>query len=166
MLPNHFLIFGDGNMLTLIVNTVTHELDVDPATPLLWILREQLGLMGTKYSCGMAQCGACTVHVDGKAVLSCMTTAEQVAGREIITIEGVSASPVGQALQRAWVAEDVPQCGFCQPGQIMTAASLLQTNPSPSEAEIDRAMSRVLCRCGTYLAVRRAILRAGRELTQ
>ncbi|MFZ5822143.1 MAG: (2Fe-2S)-binding protein [Chloroflexota bacterium] len=152
-------------MLTLRVNQVTHEIDVDPSTPLLWVLREQLGLMGTKYSCGMAQCGACTVHVDGKAVLSCMTTAGQAVDHEITTIEGIFASAIGQSLQRAWVAEDVPQCGFCQPGQIMTAAALLQTNPSASEAEIDKAMSRVSCRCGTYLAVRRAILRAGEELS-
>jgi isoquinoline 1-oxidoreductase alpha subunit len=153
-------------MVTLRVNKITHELDVDSQTPLLWVLREQLGLMGTKYSCGSAQCGACTVHVNGEAVLSCIITAGQVSGQEITTIEGVSESEVGQALQRAWMDEDVPQCGYCQPGQIMTAAALLQEKTAPTEAEMDKAMSRVLCRCGSYLAIRRAILRASRELSQ
>ena len=153
-------------MLTLRVNQVTHEIDVDPETPLLWVLREHLGLMGTKFSCGISRCGACTVHVDGKPVLSCMTSAGQAADREITTIEGIFASTIGQSLQRAWVAEDVPQCGYCQPAQIMTAAALLQDTPNPTTAEIDDAMSRVLCRCGTYLAIRRAILRASKELAQ
>jgi isoquinoline 1-oxidoreductase subunit alpha len=153
-------------MVILRVNKITRELDVGPQTPLLWVLREQLGLMGTKYSCGSAQCGACTVHVNGEAVLSCIITAGQVAGQEITTIEGISESEVGQALQRAWMDEDVPQCGYCQPGQIMTAAALLQKTSAPIEAEMDKSMSRVLCRCGSYLAIRRAILRASRELSQ
>ena len=152
-------------MLTLRVNQITHEIDVDPETPLLWVLREHLGLMGTKFSCGISRCGACTVHVDGKPVLSCMTSAGQAADREITTIEGIFASAIGQSLQRAWVAEDVPQCGYCQPAQIMTAAALLQGTPNPTKEEIDDAMSRVLCRCGTYLAIRRAILRASKELS-
>lgn len=152
-------------MLTLRVNQVTHEIDVDPETPLLWVLREHLGLMGAKFSCGAAQCGACTVQVDGKPALSCIRSVGQVADRDITTIEGLFASVVGQALQRAWVAEDVPQCGYCQTGQIMTAAALLQNTSSLlTDAEIDKAMSRVLCRCGTYLAIRRAILRANKEL--
>lgn len=153
-------------MVTLRVNKITHELDIDSQTPLLWVLREHLGLTGTKYSCGTAQCGACTVHVDGQAMLSCIITAGQVANREITTIEGVFASVVGQALQRSWIAEDVPQCGYCQPGQIMTAAALLQKASGLTEAEIDAGMSRVLCRCGTYLAIRRAILRVRKELSQ
>lgn len=150
-------------MVTLKINNVIQELDIDPDTPLLWVLREHLGLTGTKYSCGIARCGACTVHVDGKATLSCIMTAGQVANRDVTTIEGLLGF-AGQALQRAWIAEDVPQCGYCQPGQIMTAAALLQNKSGPTEAEINAAMSSVLCRCGTYLAIRRAILRAAEEL--
>ena len=148
-------------MLALRVNRKTHELDVDPETPLLWVLRDRLGLTGTKYGCGIAQCRACTVHVDGRAVASCMTRAGQTVGKEITTIEGLS-GPVADALRDAWIAEDVPQCGYCQPGQIMTAAALLNANPDPTDADIDEAMSKVLCRCGTYSAIRRAIHRASR----
>jgi aerobic-type carbon monoxide dehydrogenase small subunit (CoxS/CutS family) len=150
-------------MLSLRVNETTYELDIDPDTPLLWVLRDHLGLTGTKYSCGIAQCGACTVHVNGKAVLSCIVSAGQLIDSEITTIEGLS-GPIAEALRRAWIVEDVPQCGYCQPGQIMTAAALLYTTPHPTEADIDEAMSRVLCRCGTYLAIRRAIHRASREI--
>ena len=155
------------NMVTLIVNTVTHQLEIDPDTPLLWVLREQLGLFGTKYSCGIGICGACTVHVDGKPVRSCTIAAGRVANREITTIEGVFESMVGQVLQRAWEAEDVPQCGYCQPAQVMTAAALLKdASGELTEDEIDSGMSGVLCRCGTYLAVRRAVARASLELSQ
>ena len=150
-------------MLTLRVNGTIHKLAVDPETPLLWVLREQLGLTGTKYSCGMAECGACTVHVDGEPTLSCVTSVGEVAGTDIVTIEGFHGQ-VAEALRRAWIAEDVPQCGYCQPGQIMTAAVLLQERPHPTDEAIDEAMSAVLCRCGTYLAIRRAIHRAAEEL--
>lgn len=153
-------------MITLTVNNLPYELDVDPQTPLLWVLREHLGLTGTKYSCGTARCGACTVHVDGEAQLSCVTAVEDVKHKAITTIEGVFENPIGQVLQRAWVAEDVPQCGFCQPGQIMTAAYLLAQTPTVTEDDINASMSRVLCRCGTYLSIRRAILRASKELSQ
>ncbi len=149
-------------LVNLLVNGVQHEVDVDPAMPLLWVLRDILGLTGTKYSCGIGQCGACTVHLDGRAVRSCTLPASQVAGRQIITIEGLGAQ--GQhPLQRAWLAENVPQCGYCQPGQIMTAAALLTENPNPSDGEIDAAMSGNLCRCGTYQRIRRAIHRAAEE---
>ena len=150
-------------MLTLRVNGTIHKLAVDPDTPLLWVLREQLGLTGTKYSCGMAECGACTVHVDGEPTLSCVTSVGEVAGTDIVTIEGFHGQ-VAEALRRAWIAEDVPQCGYCQPGQIMTAAVLLQERPHPTDEAIDEAMSAVLCRCGTYLAIQRAIHRAAEEL--
>jgi aerobic-type carbon monoxide dehydrogenase small subunit (CoxS/CutS family) len=154
---------GRLRMLTLRVNGTIHHLAVDPETPLLWVLRDHLGLTGTKYSCGIAECGACTVHVDGEATLSCVTPIGEVAGADIITIEGLS-GPVAEALRRAWIAEDVPQCGYCQPGQIMTAAVLLQESPTPTHEAIDRRMSAVLCRCGAYSAIRRAIHRAAEEL--
>lgn len=150
-------------MLTLRVNGTIHKLAVDPDTPLLWVLREQLGLTGTKYSCGIAECGACTVHVDGEPTLSCVTPVGEVAGTDIVTIEGFHGQ-VAETLRRAWIAEDVPQCGYCQPGQIMTAAVLLQERPHPTDEAIDEAMSPVLCRCGTYSAIRRAIHRAAEEL--
>ena len=153
-------------MLTLRVNKVSHEIDVDPQTPLLWVLRDHLGLMGTKFSCGTSQCGACTVHIGGQALPSCIVPVGSVANQEITTIEGIFDSTVGQALKRAWIAEDVPQCGYCQTGQIMTAAALLQRSPRVTESDIDAAMARVLCRCGTYLGIRRAILRASKELAQ
>lgn len=150
-------------MLNLRVNKKTYKLEVDPETPLLWVLREQLGLTGTKYSCGIAECGACTVHVDGEATLSCETSVGDVEGSDIITIEGFQGH-VAKALKQAWITEDVPQCGYCQPGQIMTAAKLLQQNPQPSDLMIDNTMTSVLCRCGTYPAIRRAIHLAAKEL--
>ena len=150
-------------MLSLRVNGKDYALTVDPDTPLLWVLRDHLGLTGTKYSCGIGECGACTVHVDGKAVLSCTTTAGEVVGKEITTIEGLKGL-VGDALRRAWIEEDVPQCGYCQPGQIMTAAALLTSKPRPTDAGIDDAMSGVLCRCGTYQQIHRAIHRAAVEI--
>jgi isoquinoline 1-oxidoreductase alpha subunit len=150
--------------LTLKVNGEEYTVDVDPDTPLLWVLRDTLGLTSTKFSCGVGLCGACVVHLDGAPVRSCVTPASEVAGRSITTIEGLS--PDGShPLQRAWIAEDVPQCGYCQPGQIMTAAALLAENPHPSNADIDAAMSGNLCRCGTYQRIRRAIHRAAEEET-
>jgi aerobic-type carbon monoxide dehydrogenase small subunit (CoxS/CutS family) len=148
--------------LTLSVNGQTQTVDVHPDTPLLWVLRDTLGLTGTKYSCGQGLCGACTVHLDGEAVRSCRVPVSDVADRKITTIEGLS--PDGRhTLQQAWIAENVVQCGYCQPGQIMTAAALLARNPSPTDADIDAAMSGVLCRCGTYQRVRRAIHRAAEK---
>ncbi|MCK5055417.1 MAG: (2Fe-2S)-binding protein [Candidatus Aminicenantes bacterium] len=143
-------------MLTLRVNGKVHHVDVDPDTPLLWVLNEQLGLMGTKYSCGIGECGACTVYVDGENTLSCITPAGDVEGMEITTIEGLK-GPVADAIRQAWIEEDVPQCGYCQPGQIMAAAALLNSNPNPNDDDIDAAMSDILCRCGTYQAIRRGI---------
>jgi aerobic-type carbon monoxide dehydrogenase small subunit (CoxS/CutS family) len=143
-------------MTTLRVNGREHSVDASPDTPLLWVLRERLGLTGTKYGCGMAQCGACMVHLDGEAVRSCVTPLSRAAGREVTTIEGL---PEGIAvpLQQAWAHEDVPQCGYCQSGQIMAAAVLLLANARPTDADIDAAMSGNVCRCGTYQRVRRAI---------
>ena len=138
------------------VNRQDHEVDVSQDTPLLWVLRETLGLTGTKFGCGMAQCGACTVHLDGEAVRSCVTPVSRAAGKEVTTIEGLSLN-LGHPLQQAWIAEDVPQCGYCQSGQIMAAAVLLRENPRPTDADIDDAMTGNLCRCGTYQRIRRAI---------
>jgi isoquinoline 1-oxidoreductase alpha subunit len=145
--------------MTLVVNGREQAVDVSPDTPLLWVLRDSLGLTGTKYGCGQGLCGACTVHLDGQAVRSCTLPVSQVAGREITTIEGLSASG-DHPLQQAWLAENVSQCGYCQPGQIMAAAALLAENPNPTDADIDASMSHNLCRCGTYQRIRRAIHRA------
>lgn len=148
--------------IPITVNGKEHIVDVSPDTPLLWVLRDTLGLTGTKYSCGQGVCGACTVHLDGVAVRSCVTPISEVANSKITTIEGLS--PDGShPLQRAWIAEQVPQCGYCQPGQIMTAAALLAANPDPSDDDVDAAMSGTLCRCGTYQRIRRAIRRAVEE---
>jgi len=151
-------------MLELTVNDKKHSVDVDPETPLLWVLREILALTGTKYGCGVGQCGACTVHLDGEAVRSCTTPVSQAAGKHaVVTIEGLSADG-DHPVQRAWVSEQVSQCGYCQPGQIMSAAALLAKRAKPSDAEIDEAMRGNLCRCGTYQRVRRAIhAAAGRK---
>ena len=130
--------------------------------PLLWVLRDLIGLTGTKYGCGRSQCGACTVQLNGRAVRSCSTPVSRVGDREVVTIEGLSSGGL-TAVQEAWVQEDVPQCGYCQPGQVISASVLLAGNPSPSQAEIDRAMSRNICRCGTYDRVRKAIRRAAEE---
>ncbi len=146
-------------MIALIVNGESRELEVDPATPLLWVLRESLGLTGTKYGCGIGVCGSCTVHVEGEPVRACSTPLSAVAGKTVITIEGLSPDS-SHPVQRAWAALDVPQCGYCQSGQIMTAVALLAKNPKPSDADIDQAMSGVLCRCGTYTRIRRAIRQA------
>jgi aerobic-type carbon monoxide dehydrogenase small subunit (CoxS/CutS family) len=146
-------------MIPIIVNGKRHQVEVDTDTPLLWVLRENLGLTGTKFGCGIAQCGACTVHVDGQPIRSCVTQIEAVKGKRITTIEGLSPNGT-HPLQQAWIAEEVPQCGYCQSGQIMSAAALLKTQPKPSDADIDAAMSGNICRCGTYQRIRRAIHRA------
>ena len=138
------------------VNGKAVELKIDPATPLLWVLREQLDLTGTKFGCGMALCGVCTVHVEGHAVRSCVTPVAAVAGKQVTTIEGLSHER-SHPVQRAWLQVQVPQCGYCQSGQIMSAAALLDVNANPSEADIDDAMAGNLCRCGTYARIRRAI---------
>jgi isoquinoline 1-oxidoreductase alpha subunit len=144
-------------MITLDINGEARSVDADPATPLLWVLRDTLGLTGTKFGCGMALCGACTVHVDGKPVRSCSTPAALATGKKITTIEGLGASPVGQKVQAAWAALDVPQCGYCQVGQIMSAAALLAVKPQPTDGDIDTAMAGNICRCGTYPRIRAAI---------
>ena len=145
---------------TLRVNGSTHELDVEPETPLLWVLRDDIGLTGTKFGCGIAECGACTVHLDGQPVRACTTPAASAVGREITTIEGLS-DDNSHPLQRAWIEHSVPQCGYCQSGQIMSAAALLTRTAKPSDSEIDSAMAGNLCRCGTYIRIRKAIHRAG-----
>jgi aerobic-type carbon monoxide dehydrogenase small subunit (CoxS/CutS family) len=146
-------------MTSFQVNGKPVQVDVDPATPLLWVLRESLGLTGTKYGCGMALCGACTVHLDGEAIRSCVAPLSRVAGRHVKTIEGLS-NDLSHPLQRAWIEIDVPQCGYCQSGQIMSAAVLLSKIPKPTDNDIDEAMSGNICRCGTYPRIRRAIHRA------
>jgi isoquinoline 1-oxidoreductase subunit alpha len=149
---------GTAVALRLLVNGQVRQVDVDPDTPLLWVLRDNLGMTGTKFGCGIAYCGACTVHVDGEANWACITLVSSVEGRSITTIEGLS--PDGKhPVQAAWIAEDVPQCGYCQSGMIMAAAALLAKTPKPSDADIDKAMTNV-CRCGTYNRIRRAIKRA------
>lgn len=145
--------------IRLRVNAVEKELDVDPEMPLLWALRDVLGLTGTKYGCGQALCGACVVHLDGEAVRACVTPVRRAQGRSVTTIEGLSADG-SHPLQRAWVELAVPQCGFCQAGQIMTAAALLAKRPKPSDAEIDQSLSGNLCRCGTYTRIRAAVKKA------
>lgn len=142
-------------MLKLNVNGTLHEVDVEPDMPLLWVLRDHLGLLGVKYGCGIALCGACTVHVDGAAVRSCAMTASKAVGRHVVTIEGLAGSGL-HPLQEAWIEHEVPQCGYCHTGMIMSAAALLSEKPRPTDAEIDQAMSN-LCRCGTYGRVREAI---------
>ncbi|MBD3649301.1 MAG: (2Fe-2S)-binding protein [Pseudomonadales bacterium] len=150
--------------ITLKVNGQSHRLDVDPDMPLLWALRDEMGLAGTKYGCGIARCGACTVHVDGTAMRSCTLRVADARGKEITTIEGLANGGHLHALQQAWIDEDVPQCGYCQAGQIMSAAALLATNAAPTDEDIDKAMSGNYCRCGTYPRIRRAIhAAAGKE---
>ena len=146
-------------MIALTVNGKSLNVDAEVDTPLLWVLRDHLALTGTKYGCGMALCGACTVHVDGAPVRSCLLPLQAVEGKSITTIEGLSKAR-SHAVQRAWIELDVPQCGYCQSGQIMSAAALLQTNPSPSDADIDAALAGNICRCGTYPRIRKAIHRA------
>lgn len=151
-------------MLTLDVNGTKLQTDAEPDTPLLWVLRDHLGMTGTKYGCGKALCGACTVHADGSPTRSCMLPVSAAASMKITTIEGVGQSPIGKAVQEAWIAEDVPQCGYCQSGQIMSAAALLAGNKKPSDADIDGAMAGNICRCATYVRIRAAIKRAADSL--
>ena len=145
---------------TIKINGVNRTVDVDGDTPLLWVLRDVLGMTGTKFGCGVAQCGACTVHVDGAATRSCITTIDSIGNSLITTIEAVGHTPQGKALQQAWLDLEVVQCGYCQSGQIMSAAALLKDTPKPSDADIDAAMSGNVCRCGTYQRIRAAIHRA------
>jgi isoquinoline 1-oxidoreductase alpha subunit len=142
-------------MIQLNINGRSQQVDVEPETPLLWVLREQVGLTGTKYGCGVAQCGACTVHLDGEPVRSCSLPASAAVGKRVVTIEGLSANS-SHPVQKAWVELDVPQCGYCQSGQIMAAAALLRKNPKPTDKDIDEAMTNI-CRCGTYQRIRAAI---------
>ena len=148
--------------LSLTVNGKNYAVDVDPATPLLWVLRDTIGLTGTKYGCGIAECGACTVHVNGVATRSCVTTVGDVTGKKITTIEGLS-SDNSHPLQQAWIAEQVPQCGYCQSGFIMTAAEMLAKKPKPTDADIDDALGTHICRCGTYQRIRAAVHRAANQ---
>jgi isoquinoline 1-oxidoreductase alpha subunit len=144
----------------LIVNGENHEVDAVPNTPLLWVLRDNLGLTGTKYGCGMAQCGACTVHLDGAAVRSCSLPVSTIGNKRVTTIEGISSGEQLHPVQQAWMDENVPQCGYCQAGQIMSAVALIEKNPSPSDSDIETAMSGNICRCGTYERIRKAIKKA------
>jgi isoquinoline 1-oxidoreductase alpha subunit len=151
-------------MVTLLVNGTSHPVDVSPETPLLWALRDTLGLTGTKFGCGIGACGSCTVLVEGEPTRSCQLTVGEAAGRRITTIEGLS--PDGShPVQRAWIADEVPQCGYCQSGQIVAAAALLARKPHPTDADIDDAMDGILCRCGTYERIRRAVHRAAKGAT-
>ncbi|OBV12398.1 (2Fe-2S)-binding protein [Erythrobacter dokdonensis] len=149
--------------ITLTINGKSETVDAAPGTPLLWVLRDHLQMTGTKFGCGVAQCGACTVHVDGEPTRACVTPHDTLEGAQITTIEGVSGD-AADAIRNAWVANDVPQCGYCQSGQIMAATALLRDNPSPDDAAIDEAMSGNLCRCATYMSIRRAIKEAAAAL--
>lgn len=151
-------------MITLSVNNERHEADVPPDMPLLWVLRDVLGLTGTKFGCGMALCGACTVHVDGKAVRSCVVPVGTIGQRAITTIEAIGATPNGAKVQKAWLNLEVIQCGYCQSGQIMSATALLDAIPRPGDADINAAMAGNICRCGTYVRIREAIKRAATEV--
>jgi len=143
-------------MINLKVNGKAYQLDVDPSTPILWVIRDHIGLTGTKFGCGVAQCGACTVHLNGNGIRSCVTPVSGAEGKELVTIEGLDPK-LSKPLQQAWVQEDVPQCGYCQSGQLMTAAVLIRDNPNPTDGDIDKAMTGNICRCGTYQRIRKAI---------
>jgi isoquinoline 1-oxidoreductase alpha subunit len=147
------------------VNGAERSVDVDGDTPVLWVLRDVLGMTGTKFGCGQGLCGACTVHVNGVATRSCITTVESVAGKNVSTVESLAATRVGRALQKAWLDQEVPQCGYCQSGQLMSATALLTANRAPSDADIDEAMSGNICRCGTYVRIRAGIKEAARALS-
>jgi isoquinoline 1-oxidoreductase alpha subunit len=154
-------------MITLTINGERHDLDIDPSTPLLWAIREQTGLTGTKFGCGIAQCGACTVHLNGRPIRSCVTSVQAAANQNVTTIEGIGDTKTGlHAVQQAWIKEQVPQCGYCQSGQIMAAVALLAGNASPSDEDIDRAMSGNICRCGTYPRIRHGIRRAAEIINE
>jgi len=150
-------------MTPVIINGKRYALDLPPETPLLWALRDSVGLTGTKFGCGMALCGACTVHLDGQPVRSCLTPISTAASKSVVTIEGIGADKVGRAVQAAWIELGVPQCGYCQAGQIMSATALLKRNPRPTDADIDDALSGNICRCGTYARIRAAVKTAGRQ---
>ena len=150
-------------MVTLKINGKPHQIDVPSDMPVLWVLRDVLGMTGTKFGCGMALCGACTVQLDGQAIRSCVTPVSAAAGKAITTIEAISATPVGKRVQGAWIALDVPQCGYCQSGQIMSASALLASNARPTDADIDTAMAGNICRCGAYGRIRAAIKRAAQD---
>jgi isoquinoline 1-oxidoreductase alpha subunit len=152
-------------MLTLSINGQSREVDAPADMPLLWVLRDHLQLVGTKYGCGIAQCGVCTVHVDGKPVRSCQLAVGDVGTRAIVTIEGIGQTPVGAHVQQAWMEAEVPQCGYCQAGQIMSATALLSSNLQPDDSDIDAAMAGNLCRCGTYIRIRRAIKNAAAAIS-
>lgn len=143
-------------MINLKVNGKAYSVDVDPSTPILWVLRDELGLMGTKFGCGVAQCGACTIHLNGNSIKSCISPVKMAEGKEVVTIEGLDPA-MHKPLEEAWIQEDVPQCGYCQSGQIMAAAILLKKKPNPTDADIDDAMTGNICRCGTYPRIRKAI---------
>ncbi len=147
-------------MISLTINGKTQDVDAEPNTPLLWVIRDTVGLTGTKFGCGMQLCGACTVHLDGQPVRSCGTPVSAAAGKKITTIEAIGSTPVGKKVQAAWKEVDVPQCGYCQSGQIMSATALLTANPKPTDAQIDAAMDGNICRCGTYPRIRAAIHKA------
>ncbi|MBB5466794.1 isoquinoline 1-oxidoreductase alpha subunit [Paraburkholderia sp. CI2] len=149
-------------MIELTINAQKHVVDAPPEMPLLWVIRDIVGLTGTKFGCGIAQCGACTVHLDGEPARSCVTPVAAVGGRRITTIEAIGATPAGQKVQKAWLDIDVVQCGYCQSGQIMSAAALIASNPAPSDADIDAAMAGNICRCGTYVRIRAAIKQAAK----
>ena len=153
-------------MNTIIVNGQHHEIDVPGDMPLLWAIRDVIGLTGTKFGCGMGLCGACTVHLDGQPIRSCSTPVSAVAGKNITTIEGIAADPVGSTVQKAWVAEGVPQCGYCQCGQVMSATAFLKTNPAPNNEDIENYMSGNLCRCGTYNRIKTAIHTASENMKE
>ena len=148
------------------INGTLQSVDVDGDTPLLWVLRDVLGMTGTKFGCGQALCGACTVHLDGAPTRSCVTPVESVAGKSVTTIEAIGKTPAGREIQQAWLAREVPQCGYCQSGQIMSATALLAINPRPSDADIDRAMAGNICRCGTYVRIREGIKHAAQSLAK
>jgi isoquinoline 1-oxidoreductase alpha subunit len=148
-------------MTNFIINGKKVNVDADPSTPLLWVIRDTIGMTGTKFGCGAGLCGACMVHLNGEPVRSCSTPLSAVAGKKVITIEAVSATPLGKRVQAAWIAEDVPQCGYCQSGQIMSAIALLEVKPNPTDADIDGAMAGNICRCGTYPRIRAAIHAVG-----
>jgi isoquinoline 1-oxidoreductase alpha subunit len=150
-------------MITLSINGRSHDVDVPPDMPVLWVLRDVIGLTGTKFGCGVAACGACTVQLEGQAIRSCVTPVSAAAGKAIITIEAIGQTPVGRKVQEAWVALDVPQCGYCQSGQIMSASALLASNAHPTDADIDVAMAGNICRCGTYQGIRAAIKQAAQS---
>jgi isoquinoline 1-oxidoreductase alpha subunit len=154
-------------MITLTINGERHDIDVDPSTPLLWVIRERIGLTGTKFGCGIAQCGACTVHLNGSPIRSCVTPVQAAADQSVTTIEGIGSNEAGlHAVQQAWIDEQVPQCGYCQSGQIMSAVALLAETSSPNDEDIDRAMSGNVCRCGTYPRIRKGIKRAAAMLAE